>query len=181
MNIRTVSNALNPPTKLTFFHVAIMACFGKKFSAPTMASRMSHLILSRILTPASSYRAGKSRSSLQFNWIIELLFHFLAFVQTNVISSRFIPEIYTSCPFILVTLLHSTNTAAAVKWTDKRRIVIGWPSLNWELQWWQRRRPHGVAETEETVYGKLNDQQNIISLTFWSPQLFLQSFEPMNE
>lgn len=44
-----------------------MACFGKKFSDPTMASRMSHLILSLILTPDSSNLAGKSRSSLQIS------------------------------------------------------------------------------------------------------------------
>ena len=71
-----------------------------------------------------------------------------------------IPEIDTTCSFILVALLVSTDTAATVKWADKRRIIICRPSLNWELQWWQRRRSHRVAKTEEAMYGKLKDHKH---------------------
>ena len=136
-----------------------MACFGKKFSAPTMASRISHFILSLILTPDSSYRAGKSRSSLKLFKMKNLVFRFLL-RRYNIKSSMIIPEIDTTCSFILITLLVSTDTAATVKWADKRRIIICRPSLNWELQWWQRRRSHRVAKTEEAMYGKLKGHKH---------------------
>lgn len=54
-----------PPANDMFFHVTMTACFGRNVSAPTTASLMSHISLSRISVPNLSVLACKSRSNLQ--------------------------------------------------------------------------------------------------------------------